>query len=111
MTIKIGVVFGYERPQGKKRPAIVLRPHSKRGYYVAIYGTGTGGKNYECLAVEPKTRAGKNLKLTKTTYFYFTNLVVVTENDVTSSLWPGHCPPETYLELMIGCQNYFEHIK
>ncbi len=80
---------------GKDRPAIVIRVVDD--YATLIYGTGTHRPHVESIGVEPSSRGGKALRLTKATYFYATNVrVAKTSNLKRTAL---RCPPELFLKL------------
>src|ERR1700693_5417746 len=78
----------------KARPGVVIRISGGRA--LVIFGTGTP-RDLPRKAVETASIDGKALRLTKTTYFYRSNIVFI---DVSSLAATGaRCPPELFLAL------------
>lgn len=80
---------------GSNHPAVVIYVEADR--LTVIYGTGTDRDIPERVVVEPVSRNGKALRLTKRTHFYGSNTRLVTQRVLTRV--QGRCPPELYLDL------------
>lgn len=75
---------------------IVLRIRPD-GNVVLIYGTGTD-RALRRVAIEPHTRAGKALRLTKPTFFYPANVLAMRPTSV-ELLSDRRCPPDVFARL------------
>jgi hypothetical protein len=82
---------------GSNHPAIVVYVEADR--LTVIYGTGTARLITPTIVVEPHTRYGKALKLYKPTYFYWSNVRVVTPRVLNSRFM--RCPPGLFADLRI----------
>jgi hypothetical protein len=80
---------------GSNHPAVVVDVDGEQ--YVLIYGTGTNRPDILRVAVDPQTRNGKALRLSKPTYFYKTNVRVAKMAALRSRY--GRCPPGLFVEL------------
>lgn len=80
---------------GANHPAVVVYAEVDR--FTVIYGTGTVRPITPLTVVEPHTRYGKALRLTKVTHFYGTNVRVVTVGVLSSRFLK--CPPGLFTEL------------
>lgn len=78
----------------KRRPAIILRVSDDQ--VTVIYGTGTVRLEWGHVCVQPNSRAGKVLKLSKPTYFYVRNVLLVPRTMVATC---GSCPLRVFMEL------------
>jgi hypothetical protein len=79
-----------------QHPAIIIDPTNPLAI-VAIYGTGTFREGRPSCRVEPATRFGKALDLSKVTYLYAENAIVVVATKL--RLVGRPCPPGLMLAL------------
>ena len=77
-----------------EHPAVVLRVSIGRA--MILHGTGTE-RSETCVSVDPSSRDGKALGLTKRTFFYKSGILIVSDDKRFRATVP--CPPDLFLAL------------